>query len=385
MANIFGESMINAIQPYAWGSRTALASLRGETVASVRPEAELWMGAHPIAPSRVNGESLLARIERDPRSILGDAVYEAFGARLPFLFKVLAAELPLSLQAHPTAEQARAGFEREERLGIARNAPNRNYKDREHKPELVCALTELDALCGFRPLEEARALFDAIGAASGSKALAPLRELLRTGTMREAFAWLVELAEPRPVIVDTLAGCERMNGGFEGSRSWAARLAELHPNDVGVVCSLLLHHVRLAPGEALYLPAGNLHAYLRGVAIEIMASSDNVLRGGLTEKHVDVPELLSVLDFSTGPLSVLRPVQRGAEEVWETPAREFRLSRVTVDGAVELTTRGPEILLCTSGTLAQIARGGSIFVPASQPSYRVEGRGVFFRASVGTI
>lgn len=379
MANIFGESMINAIQPYAWGSRTALASLRGEA-SSERPEAELWMGAHPIAPSRVNGESLLARIERDPQNMLGNRVFEAFGARLPFLFKVLAAELPLSLQAHPTAEQARTGFDREEATGIARNAPNRNYKDRDHKPELVCALTEFDALCGFRPLEEARALFDAIGGAS----LAPLREILRTGTMRDAFAWLVELAEPRPVILDTLAGCERI-GGFEGSRSWAARLAELHPNDVGVVCSLLLHHVRLAPGEALYLPAGNLHAYLQGVAVEIMASSDNVLRGGLTEKHVDVPELLSVLDFSTRPLEVLRPVREDQEEVWQTPAREFRLSRVTVDGAVELATRGPEILLCTSGTLAQIPRGGSIFVPASQPSYRVEGRGVFFRASVGTI
>jgi mannose-6-phosphate isomerase len=374
-----GEPMENAIQPYAWGSRTALADLRGEP-ASERPEAELWMGAHPIAPSRVNGESLLARIEREPEKTLGRPVLEAFGPRLPFLFKVLAAERPLSLQAHPTAEQARAGFAREEAAGIPRHAPNRNYKDASHKPELVCALTPFDALCGFRPVEESRAIFEAIG----GPALAPFRAILGRGALREAFAWLVELAEPSAVIAETLEGCSRV-AGFEGSRSWAARLAELHPHDVGVVSSLLLHHVRLEPGEALHLPAGNLHAYLHGVGIEIMASSDNVLRGGLTEKHVDVPELLSVLDFRARPLEVLRPVREGVEEVWPTPAREFRLSRVAVDGAVELATRGPEILLCTAGALAQIPRGGSVFVPASQQSYRVEGRGVFFRASVGTI
>ncbi|MGZ3419755.1 MAG: mannose-6-phosphate isomerase, class I [Polyangiales bacterium] len=374
------EAMENAIQPYAWGSRSAIASLRG-IEASERPEAELWMGAHPIAPSRVSGESLLARIQRDPQNTLGNKVFHAFGARLPFLLKVLAAEAPLSLQAHPTAEQARQGCAREDDAGIPRTAAHRNYKDEDHKPELVCALSEFDALCGFRPLDEAQAIFDTLG----GEALAPLRERLRAGSMREAFAWLVALEDPSAVIAQTLEGRARLGHEFGDASRWVSLLAERYPRDVGVTTSLLLNHVRLEPGEAIYLPAGNLHAYLQGVAVEIMASSDNVLRGGLTEKHVDVPELLSVLDFRTGPVSVIRATREGAEEVWPTPAREFRLSRVTVEGAVELETRGPEILLCTSGELAQIPRGGSVFVPASQERYRVEGRGVFFRASVGTI
>jgi mannose-6-phosphate isomerase len=373
------EPMQNEIQRYAWGSHTAIAALRG-VPPSGGPEAELWMGAHPIAPSRVGDCTLVERIARAPEQTLGPSVIAAFGPRLPFLLKVLAARQPLSLQAHPSLAQAEVGFDREEAAGVPRTAPNRNYKDRNHKPELVCALTPFDALCGFREPSEARALFERIG----GRALGPLRE--RLASPRDAFSWLVTLADPSSVIAETVAACKEIaSGPFAEACAWSLELHALHPRDAGVVSALLLNHVRLAPGEAIYLPAGNLHAYLRGVGVEIMASSDNVLRGGLTEKHVDVPELLSVLDFSTGAAPIVRAAREGVEEVWHTPAREFRLSRVTVHGSVELEARGPEILLGIEGDLAGIARGGSVFVPASDGRYRVSGRGVFFRATVGPL
>lgn len=381
----------NVVQPYAWGSRTSIAELRGRPTPSPAPEAELWMGAHAGAPSISvrDGDrcTLGERIARAPEAELGRRVVGTLGRELPFLLKILAAEQPLSLQAHPTLEQARAGFAAEEASGVPRNAPHRNYKDANHKPELICALSPFDALCGFRALDDTRALFAELGT------LDELSERLRDG-LRDAFGWLMGLDRARQTaMVDaTLAACARAPcPRFARERAWALRLGEAYPGDVGVIGALLLNLLRLEPGEAIYLPAGNLHAYLQGVGVEIMASSDNVLRGGLTPKHVDVPELLRVLDFQDGPVSKVLPARDGALETWRTPAREFTLSRVTLDGgswssAIDAAT----IAICTAGELVArdavserpIARGESVFVPASSARLELNGRGAVFLASV---
>jgi len=389
------------VMPYAWGSRTAIAELVGRPSPAETPEAELWMGAHPLAPSSITRggtkRPLTDAIAEDARRELGPSVAAAFGEKLPFLLKVLAAAEPLSLQAHPTADQARAGFEAEDARGVPRDAPHRNYKDASHKPELLCALTPFDALCGFRRASDTRALFDALAVAELETVLAPLRATTDSQGLSETFRAIMTLPDGlrAPVVEATVAACAAHRGHFARECSWAVRLARLYPGDVGVVSALLLNLVHLEPGEAIYLDAGNLHAYLDGVGVEIMASSDNVLRGGLTKKHVDVPELMRVLDFTHGPVTPLRARSIDLdEEVWETPASEFLLSRVHVGRrAVSREVRGPEILLCahgevtvraegTTGAEATLPKGRSAFVPAATGRYVLEGDGSVYRATV---
>jgi len=375
----------NPVQPYAWGSPTAIASLLGREPPG-GPQAELWLGAHPSAPSQVVGDGGLdAVIARAPSTLLGDAVAARFGGTLPFLLKVLAAAQPLSLQAHPSLAQAQAGFAREEAAGVPRAAAHRNYKDANHKPELLCALGEFHALCGFRRLADSIALFRGLGLS--------LAERLERDGLRATFEWVMTrpVEERNALAGATAEACRaRAPAGFERECAWGVKLAAQYPGDVGLVGALLLNLVTLRDGEALYLPAGNLHAYLEGVGVEVMANSDNVLRGGLTPKHVDVPELLSVLSFSDGPAEVLRP--RGAPEaVYETPAAEFRLSRVDVAGPVTLARRGPELLLVTRGEvdvrcgaeLLDLAQGESIFVGADDGPLELDGEARVFRATVG--
>jgi mannose-6-phosphate isomerase len=406
------ESLRNAVRPYAWGSRTAIAELLGGPIPSPHPQAELWLGAHPADPSvllHADGAptSLLEALHADPDHHLGARCAQHWGGRLPFLLKVLAADEPLSLQAHPSAEQAAEGFAREEARGILRDAPERNYSDPSHKPELICALTELHALAGFRdPLRTVELL-----AALDTPLLEPYRTMLaaepNADGLRTLFTTWITMPEPavKTLLPCTLDACvallrrDGVRGVFPTSRSSPTaggsdfrnecrvvlELAETYPGDVGVLAALLLNHVVLASGEAMYLPAGNLHTYLRGTAVEISANSDNVLRGGLTAKHIDVPELLRVLDFSSGEL----PVQRGEpvgphETAYRTPAEEFQLTRLEwADGEstlVCLNSPWPQILLCTQGS-AQLRspdggsitmrRGGSVWLAAADPEVTV--------------
>ncbi len=289
----------NAPRDYAWGSARAIADLLG-TVPSGRPEAELWLGAHPGSPARI--------VEGAPEADLAEwAASHRPEGRLPFLLKVLAAAAPLSLQAHPTLAQAAEGFAREQAQGIPIDAAHRNYKDPFHKPELLVAVSDpFRALAGFRPVSEARAEL----AAMDDPRLAPLVERLRSDAdLGAAFTWLI--GRERGVDGAVAAITERAQRvaddptASEGMRT-AAILARHYPGDPGIAISLLMHTVLLTPGEALYLPAGNLHAYVDGLGIELMAASDNVLRGGLTPKHVDVPELMSVLDARPLPVPYLR-------------------------------------------------------------------------------
>lgn len=389
------DRLTNTIRPYAWGSTTAIAELLGVEPTG-EPQAEMWMGAHPGAPSRTERGPLDEVIDEDPGHELGRATVAKFGPRLPFLLKLLAAGAPLSLQVHPDLEQAREGYEDEESRGVPIDAPNRNYKDANHKPELICALTEFDGLCGFRDPVEAADLLAGLGVDS----LKPYVDLLHAkpedGALREVLT-AVLTADPEEMaatVTEVTEAAERLGGAYTPY----AGIAHHYPGDAGVIAAMLLNHVRLQPGEALFLGAGVPHAYLDGLGVEIMANSDNVLRCGLTPKHVDVPELLRIVRFEPTDPGVLRPAVASAaaaagsadgEEVYDTPIDEFRLSRFVLrEGAAshDLTAATPQILLCVAGTVrvgdaGELAPGQSVFVPADEKA-EVSGVGTVFRATV---
>jgi len=396
----------NRIQHYAWGAPTAISRLLGRRP-SGEPEAELWIGAHPRCPSIARWPSsaedadgtmpLDALIARHPEEILGRRVAARFGPALPFLTKVLAAARPLSIQAHPSAHQAQKGYARENAAAVPLDAPQRNYRDENHKPELIVALTDFWALKGFRPIDEIVKALDTIGK---DRIAGPLDRLRRTpdaGALRDFVAAILTDDETgRGDLVANVVDAARQRS--EVAPHWAriVTLNDLYPGDVGVVIALLLNLVHLRPGEGLYLPAGELHAYLDGTGIEVMASSDNVLRGGLTAKHVDTAEMLAALTFDAGRAAVLAPRERSpTERVYTTPAEEFELSeiRVTADSAWSATgDRSVEILLCVEGEgrltggdpseTLPVTRGVSLLVPAAAGAYRIEGAARIFRTTV---
>ncbi|MEN3270574.1 mannose-6-phosphate isomerase, class I [Pseudonocardia sp.] len=380
------ELLDNPVRPYAWGSRTVIADLLGQEIPSPHPQAELWFGAHPADPSRLvhpdgSRTSLLDALRADPEHLLGADRSGHWDATLPFLLKVLAADEPLSLQAHPSIEQARTGFAREEAAGIPRDAADRNYRDANHKPELICALTEFHALVGFREPAATVRLLRALEVPE----LAGHAELLAAQPdqdgLRALFTtWITLPQSMLDVLVPVLQeGCIRLagsGGDFHTEARTVLELSERYPGDAGVLAALLLNRVTLAPGEALYLPAGNLHAYLSGAGIELMANSDNVLRGGLTPKHVDVPELLRVLDFAAAPPPVLTGRPESGWIRYDTPAKEFLLRRWAggTGEPVAVPDGGPRILLCTAGAACvrspggemQLARGSSLWLAAAE-------------------
>src|SRR3954464_7094860 len=382
----------SAVREYPWGSRTVIPELLGRPVPSDHPQAELWMGAHPDNPSRLpDGCGLDSAIAADPQRLLGATVVARFGARLPFLMKVLAAESPLSLQAHPTTEQAEAGYAAEEAAGIPHGDPTRTFKDPYHKPELLLALTTFEALCGFRPVEESLHCLAKLQLPE----LKPTIAALARGGLRAAVPQLLALSERRRrSLVEAVAAKARSfvaahDPEFINTYRWAGTLAESHPGDPGVVISLMCNHLKLAPGEAVFLPAGNLHAYLSGAGIEVMASSDNVLRGGLTTKHVDLAALIEVLDFTDGRVPVLHPVLGPGGLRYPVPVEDFDLTRCQLDGhSGTLTTAGPQVLLCTEGTAVltsadaevTVEKGRSAFVPAGTP-VTARGPAVLYRAT----
>jgi mannose-6-phosphate isomerase len=375
------EQLDNAVRPYAWGSRTVIAELLGQPVPSPHPQAELWLGAHPADPSMLvqpDGSrlSLLDAMTTDPDTSLGPVRARRWDGTLPYLLKVLAADEPLSLQAHPSLEQARDGFAREEAAGIPRDAADRNYRDANHKPELICALTEFHALVGFREPADSVRLLRALDVPE----LAGHAELLagepNADGLRALFTTWITLPQ---AVLDTLvpalqAGAVRLAGAageFQAVARTVLELSERYPGDAGVLAALLLNRVTLAPGEALFLPAGNLHAYLSGAGVELMANSDNVLRGGLTPKHVDVPELLRVLDFGAAPPPVLRGLRDGGWIRYDTPVDEFLLRRWDATPPagsapdeptdhVAVPDGGPRILLCTAGSACARAADGEL-------------------------
>ncbi|MEV0534918.1 mannose-6-phosphate isomerase, class I [Kitasatospora sp. NPDC050463] len=375
------------IRAYAWGSHTTLADLQGRPAPTAEPEAELWMGAHPTAPSVLADDgrrTLLDLITSAPATALGPG-----RGQLPFLLKVLAVEHPLSLQVHPDAEQAAAGHAAEEAAGVSPDDPHRSYHDDQPKPELLCALTPFTALCGFADPAQSAELLDSLDVS----ALSDVTAHLRAGDLRAAVTALLTWprAERKRVIAEVRSACSRRTGL---RATWAARLAQAYPDDMGVVTSMLLNLLELAPGEALYVPGRTLHAYLHGTGIEIMAASDNVLRGGLTPKHIDLPELLAVTDFSPTQPDTIRPVATGDHgKTYPTPAPQFRLTsyRTGPDATVTLRHPGPDIVLCLQGeitirrddTVATLPPGHAAFLPRTGGPAELSGPGLAYHATPG--
>jgi len=391
----------NVLRDYAWGSTTAIAALLGRPE-SGRPEAELWIGAHPDSPSvaRVpedgTATALDALISRDPEHFLGADSVARFGPRLPFLAKVLAAAQPLSLQVHPSLEQARAGFARENAEGLAADAPNRNYRDDNHKPEMIFALTPFEALCGFRPAARTREILQHVAAAfeaAEGEAPALVGALLEdlgaaneSAGLRAAFERLItggsSVAGDTALVVAALLSGAPL-APYETELATVISLNEKYPGDPGVLISLLLNRISLQPGEAVYLPAGNVHAYLHGLGVEVMASSDNVLRGGLTPKFIDVPELLRTIDFQPVAVPML-PADRTVmdQELFRPPFEEFQLQRIELApdaGPVPLAQSGAAVVIVVAGDIyldspkgdLRLSRGGSAFLAAAEAPVNV--------------
>ncbi|MGY4540815.1 mannose-6-phosphate isomerase [Arthrobacter sp. UYNi723] len=390
----------NVLRDYAWGSTTAIAGLLGRPE-SGRPEAELWIGAHPGAPSmarRVDGSvaPLDALIAEDPEHFLGGESVAEFGPRLPFLTKILAAALPLSLQVHPSIEQAKAGFARENADGIPPDAAHRSYRDDNHKPEMIFALTPFEALCGFRaPASTRKILLHLAGCFDLVETGVPplLVELLEVlenpdegAGLRSAFERLImggeDVSHTTAMVAATLISGAPL-APYEAELSTVISLNEKYPGDPGVLISLLLNRISLAPGEAVYLPAGNVHAYLHGLGVEVMASSDNVLRGGLTPKYIDVPELLRTIEFQPVAVPMLTPEFSGlGQELYQPPFREFQLQRIELAPGAEpvpLAQAGAVVVIVVAGSVyldspkgdLQLARGGSAFLPAAEAPVNV--------------
>ncbi|GII04593.1 mannose-6-phosphate isomerase, class I [Planobispora takensis] len=354
----------NTVKDYAWGSQTDIAAFTGRPVPAPRPEAEMWFGAHPAGPSLLagDGRSLGEAIGADPAGQLGQAVVDRFGARLPYLMKLIAVARPLSLQVHPTAEQAADGHAR----GV--------YADPWPKPELVCALTPFTALAGFRAPEQSAMLVKRLGVPG----LQPAVSLLEAGDIREA---LRALLRDRQVVEQVVWAASAVH---HPDYQLVVRLARCYPGDPACLAPLLLRRHELLPGQALFLGAGVLHCYIRGFGVEIMGSSDNVVRAGLTGKPVDVEELLRVADPSAAPLEV----EATAEGLYSTPSPEFSLRRLA-EGEHRLEGGVPRILLCAEGTAGvgslDLGQGESAFVPASQPAVAVRAGGSVYCAEPGTV
>ncbi len=385
------------VQHYAWGDTRFIPSLLGRENRDGVPHAELWMGAHPDLPSRVGAGTLRDLIDENPEAVLGPSVAREFRGELPYLIKVLSAALPLSLQAHPSEEQARAGFLRENRAGIPLGAPNRSYRDPRGKPELLAALTDFYAFVGFRPLEEIGATLEEVP---------ELHRLalgfeLNAAALRDLYGRVMALpqAEVDEILEPILVRLRRR--GFDRDRRefWMVRCDDVFArggrHDRGLLSALFLNLVHLRPGEAVFIGPGVLHSYLEGSGVEIMASSNNVLRGGLTEKHVDIEELSSIVSFTGGAPPVIHPVPvREGERTYPSPTKEFQLGVIDVaPGRAHQSEEsyGAEILVAleAEGDLEvssadgpkRLRRGQSLLVTHGT-TYGIAGLGTIYRAAV---
>ena len=384
--------MQNPIQGYDWGSHDALTTLFGIPNPAGKPQAELWMGAHPNGCSEVTladgVQKLSALIDSAPAAVLGDATQARFGS-LPFLFKVLCAEKALSIQVHPSKAQAEAGFAREEAAGIDAKAANRNYKDPNHKPELVFALTPYQAMNGFRAIPAILALFDAMALPALAELTAALRQSQDEAGLQHFFHQMLILDGARKE--EALAGLLAYAAARQDDETFAliTSLAAQYPGDVGLFSPLLLNVVTLKPGQAMYLDACTPHAYVRGTGLEIMANSDNVLRAGLTPKYIDVAELLDCTRCLPKPDDqiLLAPHLEGAVQHFEVPVPDFTFS-VYPAGEHALTTASAEILFAIDGTVIlqqgkqslRLEKGQSAFIPATTGSYQLLAEGRVARA-----
>ena len=380
--------LTNAPRAYAWGSTTLIPDLMGRTPTGA-PEAEVWFGDHPADPAlTADGRTLDAWLGQD-----GAAV--GAPAQLPYLLKLLAAASPLSIQAHPSKQQAEDGFAREEDAGIPKDAAHRTYRDANHKPELVVAVSaEFHALAGLRDLAATRRLVEALG--PGAR---PLAERLATShdSLADVLGWVLtdDASADVRAIID--AAAEAQSDEFAAELALVRAMDAQFAGDPGIVVALLMNRITLRRGEGLFVPAGVLHAYLSGLGVEIMAASDNVVRGGLTPKHIDVAELMAVVDPRPGAVDIVRPrrVASGVDR-FDVPVADFSLDRVQANADErDVTVSGPAIALATSGELVIVGAssrtsltlrpGQAAFVTPDERTVRVSGDGELFLAAPGGV
>ncbi|HCM9477941.1 TPA: mannose-6-phosphate isomerase [Enterobacter roggenkampii] len=381
------QKLINSVQNYAWGSKTALTDLYGIANPNNLPMAELWMGAHPKSSSKIEDASGQARslrdvIDGDKAALLGDKVAQRFG-ELPFLFKVLCADQPLSIQVHPNKQASEIGFAKENAAGIPLDAAERNYKDPNHKPELVFALTPFLAMNAFREFSEIISLLQPV--AGANNAIAHFLENPNAEALSQLFASLLNMQgeEKSHALAVLKAALESQQG-----EPWETirLIAQFYPDDSGLFSPLLLNVVKLNPGEAMFLFAETPHAYLQGVALEVMANSDNVLRAGLTPKYIDIPELVANVKFVAKPAAELltQPVKNGAELDFPIPVEDFAFSLHDLSQTeTTIAQESAAILFCVEGeaTLHKgeqhlvLKPGESAFVAANESPVSVSGTG----------
>jgi mannose-6-phosphate isomerase len=407
------DQLTCATRDYAWGSPSLIPRFLDKP-ADGRPQAELWIGAHPGDPARLpDGTRLDDHIRDHAEESLGARALETFGPRLPYLVKALAAAEPLSLQVHPTTERARMGFDHEDQAGIPIGAPERSYQDRFHKPELLVAITRFEGMAGFRDVEKTIQILRLLEhpwadrVAKELDAAPPFQALHRVvgdileqhgDALRRLVAEIASAAtaaERRGHQSNRTSGriyLDRASVERESTRLFAqtAALAQQYPDDPGVLVTLLLNHVVLSPGEAMFLDAGVVHAYSSGFGVEIMAASDNVVRAGLTAKHVDVPELLHIANFTPIPAPIWEPTTVSASTLsYEPPVAEFTLA-ITRAPETRLPTAGPRTLLCLDGEVEVVGAAGrvglrtgqALFVPHADGAIELDGDGTVAIASV---
>jgi len=380
------QKLINSLQNYAWGSRQALTELYGIANPDHQPMAELWMGAHPKSPSfiEVDGQrrSLREVIEKDKEQLLGKAVAAQFG-ELPFLFKVLCADQPLSIQVHPGKSAAEAGFAKENAAGIPLSDARRNYKDANHKPELVFALTPFRAINGFRELHEIVSLLQPV--AGAHPAIAHFLKAPAISGLAQLFPSLLAMqGDEKRLALDILKAALHSQHGEPWNT--VQSIAEFYPQDSGLFAPLLLNVIELQPGEAMFLFAETPHAYLKGVALEVMANSDNVLRAGLTPKYIDIPELMANLKFEVKPYASLltQPVRQREALFFPVPVKDFAFSLHQLSATPQtVSQQSATILFCVEGhaVVSQhnshltLKPGESCFIPACQSPIILTGNG----------
>jgi mannose-6-phosphate isomerase len=373
--------LTSPVRHYPWGSRTVLPGMLGEATPTTDPWAEIWIGAHPMDPSRLPDGRSLADLEPG----------------LPFLVKLLAAAEPLSIQAHPNLEQARAGYAQEQARGIPLAAGERSYKDMNHKPELFLAFERTHALCGFRPPSAIVATADRLGSARFAELVAPAgSELAPEQGLRVVFQALMRMrgGQLAALVAEVVQASGRMladpDQALRASAGWVLRLAEKYPADAGVLAAVLLDLVVLEPGDAVFVDAGVLHAYLDGAGVEVQASSDNVLRGGLTAKHIDAAELLSIVRYEVGSGHLVRPRELGPGlDSYPVPVTDFAVWRARPAAtAVLVPAVGPRIAVCVAGRVevcgTSLTPGRAAYVPASVDEVVISGAGTCFVAAPGT-
>ena len=388
--------LIGVRQSYPWGTKDAIPSLIGQAP-DAKPWAEQWYGAHPLGDSPTPDGATLSEHLAQQQDQLGKAALMTFGRRLPFLMKILSAASPLSLQAHPTRQQAREGHARESLLGVPLGAPERSFKDDWPKPETIVALTSFEALVGFRDPVRTAQLFEDLGVGDAlASVIGPLRDRDGSPALQEVFLDVLSLDDRRH-LVDEVLGAAVNHLDAPGELGLFARTAveidEYFPSDPGILAALLLNRFSLEPGQALALAPGVMHSYLRGCCIEVMANSDNVLRGGLTAKHIDVDALLHVVSFAPTPAEVLLPSGSDGTYIYPTSFEEFELWLLQpTDGSPLQVPRSDSGRICLvasgsfelsgDGVPVVLKPGKAVFIGAEE-AIVARGEGQLFVAATG--